>query len=394
MIFDSINFLLWLLGIYLMLNCLYLAFFALMALLPLKNRFRSAEKPAKKTAVLFPTYRENVVILESVKVALQHNYKGHFEVVVIADGLEPTTLDRISQMGGRYIEVVFERSTKGKALRWAMNVLKDEGFEMAVVLDVDNLMGDDCLNAMSLALQNGYKVVQAHRTAKNMDSNFAFLDACNEEVNNQIYRKGPAILGLSASLIGSGIGFDFVYFKYLLDKIGDTVGEDKQLDFLLAQDREAVAYLNNTYVFDEKIENAKVFTQQRSRWLASQIEFMKKYALQGFVQLFKGNLSFFNKSLQTLLMPRMLLLGSLFILLMQSLVHPYGPTSLFWLLLFLMLCTTLLLAIPARFYANKRFYIAIFQIPRAMLGMFMALLKVGNAKKTFIVTPHKQKDLD
>lgn len=237
------------------------------------------------------------------------------------------------------------------------------------------------------------QVVQTHRVAKNLDTPFAFLDACNEEVNNQIYRKGPAVVGLSPALIGSGMAFKFDYFHSLLNNIGETVGEDKQMDFMMAESRVEVAYLNDIYVYDEKIEDAKVFTKQRTRWIASQVEFMKKYALQGFVQLFKGNVGFFNKSLQTLLMPRMLLLALLFIMAVQSLVNPFGPGKIFWFGLLLSLCLMLFIAVPRRFYGNKMLYAALLQIPSAMLGMLVALFSIGKAKKSFMATPHVQKSI-
>jgi cellulose synthase/poly-beta-1,6-N-acetylglucosamine synthase-like glycosyltransferase len=393
MIYSLIDIFFWMLGIYLLLNCCYLAFFALVGLFNLPKSKKDANT-YRKIAVLFPTYQENVVIVESVKTALKHQYPGVFEVVVIADGLQPETITHLKELGANVIEVFFEKSTKGKAMQFAMNQLKHDGFDVAVVLDVDNVMSDECLLYMNGAFERGNKVVQAHRVAKNMDSSFAFLDACNEEVNNHLFRKGHAVVGLSAALIGSGMAFDFEYFRHLLNNIGETVGEDKQLDFMIAKDKVEVAYLNDVYVYDEKIENAKVFTKQRTRWIASQVEFLKKYAFEGFVQLFKGNLEFFNKSLQTFLVPRMLLLAFLFIMSVQAFFNPFGPTTLFWVGLFLSLCLTLVISIPRRFYTDKRLYIALFQIPRAMLGMVIALFSIGKAKKSFMVTPHSHKPVE
>lgn len=392
-IYSIISVLFWVLGIYLMLNCAYLGFFGLVGLIPLRKSKKEANL-YRKIAVLFPTYQENVVILDSVKAALKHQYNGTFEVVVIADGLQPETLTTLRGLGARVVEVFFEKSTKGKAMQFAMNQLEGEGFEVAVVLDVDNIMSDNCLTYLNACFDQGRRAVQTHRVAKNMDSSFAFLDACNEEVNNHLFRKSHAFLGLSPALIGSGMAFEFAYLRHLLNNIGETVGEDKQLDFMIAKDRVGIAYLNDIYVYDEKIENAKVFTKQRTRWIASQVEFLKKYAFEGFVQLFKGNIEFFNKTLQTFLVPRMLLLALLFLLAVQSFFNPFGPVKEFWIGLFISLCLTLVIAIPRRFYADKRLYVALFQIPRAMLGMVIALASIGKAKKSFMATPHSSKPLE
>lgn len=392
-IYSIINILFWILGIYLLLNCLYLAFFAIAGLFSLPKSQKTAPS-YKKIAVLFPTYQENFVIIESVKAALNHQYNGSFEVIVIADGLLPETIAVLKNLGANVVEVFFEKSTKGKALQFAMSHLKDNGFDIAMILDVDNVMSNDCLNYLNHSFEQGNKVVQAHRTAKNIDSSFAFLDACNEEVNNHIYRKGQAVIGLSPALIGSGMAFDYEYLLSLLNNIGETVGEDKQLDFMIANDKVSIAYLNDVYVYDEKVENAAVFTKQRTRWIASQIEFLKKYAFEGFAQLFKGNVDFFNKTIQTFLMPRILLLGLLFLMAIQSFFNPFGPFKTFWISLFISICLTLLISVPRRFYADKRLYIALLQIPRAMFGMVIALFSIGKAKKSFMVTPHRNKTIE
>ena len=387
---NILNILFWILGIYLLLNCLYLAFFAIAGLFSLPKTQKQAGE-YKKIVLLFPTYRENSVIIESVKSALKHQYNGLFEVVVIADGLQQETNAVLTELGAKVIKVFFEKSTKGKALHFAMEKIKDSGFDIAMVLDVDNVLGVDCLHYINSSFQQGNKVIQVHRTAKDVDTSFAFLDACNEEVNNQIYRKGHAVMGLSATLIGSGMAFDFPYFHKILGDIGDTIGEDKKLDFIIAKDKIKVAYLNDVYVYDEKVDNAKVFTNQRTRWIASQIEFLKIYALEGVVKLFQGNVEFFNKTLQTFLVPRILLLALLFIMAVQSYFNPIGPGEVFWTSLFLSICFTLLIAIPKKFYLDKRLYLAVLQIPRAMIGMVIALFSIGKAKKSFMVTPHHHK---
>lgn len=388
LIYKIIHLLLWVLAVYLSFNCLYLVIFALAGLFPLRGVQKYATS-YKKIAVLFPTYHADEVILESVRAALIHDYKGEFETVVIADGLMPDTIEQLKAMGAEVIEVVFEKSTKGKALLYAIEKLKNRGFDIALVLDVDNLMGPHCLEAINSSFQQGHKVIQLHRTAKNLDTSFAFLDACNEEVNNQIYRKGQAVLGLSPALIGSGMAFDYSYLHSLLMNVGDTVGEDKKMDFLIASDRIKVMYLNDIFVYDEKVSSASVFTTQRTRWIASQIEFLRIYSISGIKELFKGNVEFFNKTVQTMLMPRILLLGLLLIMALQSFFNPLGPGKGLWLTLFMSICLTLLISVPGRFYRDKRLYLAIWQIPRAMIGMVIALFSIGKLKKSNLATPHQ-----
>ena len=68
------------------------------------------------------------------------------------------------------------------------------------------------------------------------------------------------------------------------------------------------------YVYDEKVANDKTFTRQRTRWIAAQI----RYGMSSFGDalkhlILKGNVDYFDKSLQFLLLPRLILLGALVI---------------------------------------------------------------------------------
>ncbi len=382
------------LAAYLLLNCLYLLFFAVAGHWPARRWPAPAQAPPpRRMCVLMPVYQEDAVILESSRAALAHQYDGVFQVVVIADGLQPATVQAMQRQGIGVAEVSFERSTKGKALLHALAVLPAQAFDVAVVLDADNIMGRGLLNEVNAAFAAGYRVVQAHRTAKNQGTAFALLDTCNEEINNHIYRKGPAAVGLSAALIGSGMAFEYGYLQRLLAGIGETVGEDKELDFRIARDQQKICYLDQAYVYDEKIENAQVFTQQRTRWLASQWEFLKKYAGQGLPALLRGNVEFFNKVVQAFLVPRTLLLGLLGLLVVASTLSwalglPLGPSPLVWLGLLGTLAAALLLALPARLY-NRQVLAAVLRLPYAIWCMCLALLRIRRTRGSFLATPHK-----
>ena len=105
---------------------------------PVAARFR-------KMAVLIPGYKEDGVIVEVARQALGQSYPAKsFDVVIIADSFQPETLARLREMPIKVIEVSFEKSTKAKALNKAMEQLGDD-YDIAVVLDADNVMEDDFL---------------------------------------------------------------------------------------------------------------------------------------------------------------------------------------------------------------------------------------------------------
>jgi cellulose synthase/poly-beta-1,6-N-acetylglucosamine synthase-like glycosyltransferase len=346
-----------------------------------------AEATPRRVCVLMAAYQADEVIAETAPQAQRHQYAGEFDVHVIADGLQPATVQRLRQQEIGVVEVAFEKSTKGKALLAAFDELPADAYDLAVVLDVDNVMGDNFLNQVNDASQAGHRVMQGHRTAKNLDSPFAVLDACNEEINNHIFRQGHVALGVSSALIGSGMAFEYGYLHQLLRDIGETPGEDKELEFKVLRDRTKIAYLPNALVLDEKIPNSKVFTAQRTRWLAAQQEFLSKYFMEGLRQLARGNFDFFDKVVQTLLLPRVLLLGAVGGLFGLSLLVPVGPRPGYWATLLGGTTAALLLALPKRLY-TRQVGQAVLHLPLALGGMMRALLQLRKAKTSFMHTPH------
>ncbi len=378
---------------YFTLSSLYILLYAIAGHFYTKNRSLPAKKQGKMT-VFIPSYKEDAVIVEVAKSALEQNYEQeNFDIIVIADSLKTSTLEQLKMLPIILIEVSFEQSTKAKALNKAMEELSDS-YDYAIILDADNIMEVDFLKKMNQAFQKGYRVIQGHRKAKNQNTSFAILDAASEEINNHIFRKGHRTLGLSSGLIGSGMGFEYALFKNLMKSVHAIGGFDKELEFKLAKDKIAIEYLQDAVVFDEKIQKASDFSNQRRRWLSTQFVYLKKYFLKGFEELlFHGNVTFFDKVLQMIIPPRILLLGASFliafihILLIFWFQIPLEGTSLGWVINLIIAVLAFFFALPKSFY-NSETLKALFTLPTAFFRMALLLFKLKGANKKFIHTPH------
>jgi cellulose synthase/poly-beta-1,6-N-acetylglucosamine synthase-like glycosyltransferase len=386
MIQTILNFIAYFILIYLTIQVAYLLFFSIMGKISSKKVFKKAQK-LRKIRIFVPAYKEDAVIIATAKNILQQDYpKDLFEVVIIADSFSEATLKTLNALPIKVVEVSFEKSTKGKALQKAVEATAQNTTDILLILDADNHIDNGFLHAINNAFEEGYEAVQGHRTAKNFQTPFALLDACTEEINNHIFRRGHVAVGLPSALIGSGMAFDWHLFVALLTDIGETSGEDKELEFRLVRQRKQVAFLDGEYVYDEKVAKTDVFSQQRSRWLATQIEFFEKYFIEGWGQLFKGNIAFFNKVFQTYLFPRVMLVTVLGLWLVFCLF--FAKQFLFFsLALFFALAISLLLGIPAKWY-NKQLLMAFLQIPVALISIIKASLNIDKARKQFIHTPH------
>ena len=78
--------------------------------------------------------------------------------------------------------------------------------EIVMILDADNIMAPGCLEKVNAAFHAGL-AMQCHRTAKNKNTPVALLDAMSEEININLFRRGPSVAGLSAAPIGPGMAF-------------------------------------------------------------------------------------------------------------------------------------------------------------------------------------------
>jgi cellulose synthase/poly-beta-1,6-N-acetylglucosamine synthase-like glycosyltransferase len=352
--------------------------------------------PYAKMAILIPAYREDSIILSTAQSYTRLNYpSGQYEVIVIADSLQPETLQQLRHTGVTVIPVSFEKSTKAKSLNAAFAQLGD-GYDMALICDADNMLSADFLLKVNQAFQAGEYAIQTQRVAKNLNTPFAVLDAANEIIANHLYRKGANALGLSSSVIGSGMAFHFPLIKSIMQEIDATGGFDKVLQLMVIARGHAIYYLEDARVFDEKVEHAATFEHQRRRWLSSQLVYLRQYWKKGWQQLFKGNIDYFNLAVcQNILMPRLLLVVSVTVItLLYILLHHYLLLPLaWWIALWVCNCVSLLLPIPRKFF-SRYLLTALLGLPRAAFIMVMLLFRLKGANNRFIHTKHTKTEID
>lgn len=376
----------------LMLSTLYIFVFAFAGLF-YKQTSYPASPALKKIAVLIPGYKEDDVIIEVAKDAIAQNYpKEKYDVVIIADSFQPETIRQLQQLPIKVIEVKFDKSTKSKALNKAMEQLTD-AYEIAVVLDADNLMAADFLSKVNAALGLNYMAVQGHRTAKNMDTHLAILDAASEEINNHIFRKGHRALGLSSAIIGSGMAFKYDFFKTMMLSVTAIGGFDKEIELKMLKAKHKIAYLDDALVYDEKVQKDEVFSNQRRRWLSAQLYYFRQdfgSSLKALIT--KGNIDYFDKAIQFIQPPRILLLGGVLslgtlFLLLNIFFQTDSSFIYLWISVAVLCILAFVFSIPRAFY-NIRTLNALSSLPKGMLLMLGSLMKIKGANKQFIHTKH------
>lgn len=379
---------------YLALCTLYNLIFALAAFFRPSKKYGASDKK-HKFVIFIPAYKEDNVILNTVQNVLQQDYPGgQFDVAVIADQFKQETLTRLSQLSVKVIEVHFEKSTKAKSIKFALQQLPDHGYDCVLVLDADNLLGKGCLEKANHAYSKGFQVIQLHRTAKNKNTNTAILDAISEEIGNTITRKGHRAVGLSATLIGSGMVFDYSLMKELMMSldIEENPAEDREINAEILRRGLVCEYIDDALVYDEKVQSNRVLERQRERWISAQLNYVKRFWFENPLRTLTINIHYTEYALQTLLLPRSILLVANLIgflsaiLIWVTLKIHFHPGLIYWILLFLGTVLGLVLSVGENI-TNKELKKAILSFPVTFWAFIKALMKSSAGQKEFIHTP-------
>lgn len=383
-IIDAILFLLFLTAV------LYLLIFAIFSLKKRKNTYPPARK-RYRFAVLFPCYMEDEVILNSVNSFFDQEYPRElYDVIVISDRMTEETDQALWDLSALVVKADSPQSTKTNALRRAIRYIEEEKrtYDIAVVLDADNLVDLDFLDKINDAFYSGCMVVQTHRVAKNRNTSIAVLDAVSEEINNSIFRKGHTELGFSSALIGSGMAFDYQLFKEYM-QTASSIGIDKNLEKSLLKNYIFIEYLETVFTYDEKVKQKADFYNQRRRWLATQFYNLFSGLGHILIAILKGNWDYVDKLFQWMMPPRIMLFG-LITLIAIGMTWINWALSVKWWGLLLLLCITFSIAVP-NYLVDNKFKKAILSIPLLFILMLFNHFRMKGATKEFIHTKHSSK---
>ena len=370
----------------------YNLIFAVCSLFKSRGSIKDHFHPAH-IALLIPGYKEDNVIVKVAQCALRHDYpRAFFDVIVIADSFQKKTLDELRSLPVKLIEVSFSESTKAKSLNAAMKTLVGS-YDLAVVLDADNIMENGVLDKMSQAFRSGHKAIQCHRTAKNSSNVVSRLDGLSEEIGNSILRKGHNVLGLSSDIAGSGFGCQFDLYREAMQGI-NGISEDKSLEIELLRRQVNIHYLFDAVVYDEKVQNQKHLLIQRSRWFSAHYQFAFKYFLIGWQKFFsEWNIDLLNKTIQHTLLPRSMTFVAILILAFFAVLTGNFTLLVGASVMFSLMTLAMALATPKKFYTIDTLH-AMAYLPFTLVTLIHAALIAKPSQKAFDHTPHHDLDTD
>lgn len=350
------------------------------------KKIKVTNEKSYRYLVIFPAYREDAVIAGSVRGFLKQGYPNtHYKVVVVADTLKDNTLLSLHNLQAEVLNPNYTKRSKAAAIKLVMSQSFINDYDAVVVLDADNHVDVDFLSRINEVYAGGNKVIQVRRVAKNQNSDTAYLDGLSEDINNSIFRQGHNNLGFPAALSGSGMAFEREWFQKTIAKI-DSVGEDKELEYYLLKDKVYTTYLDDVYVYDEKVNKSSDLSNQRKRWIAAQVDIFLKLSKEFFQLMKDHNWPMLGKLIQWSMPPRILLLawGPLCILIFCIVLScSFGK----WIIVYSLFLIALLLALPNKYY-SKRTFVVLFKLPSILIAILRSFIGLKSARTTFIHTTH------
>jgi cellulose synthase/poly-beta-1,6-N-acetylglucosamine synthase-like glycosyltransferase len=394
MLWTTLHIIDWLLWIFMAPSVIYVFFYAFVSLFSKRSSLTTDHSSLNihrsSFLILFPAYKEDLVIIHSVRQFLEQTYPEQlYHVGVISDHMKEDTNEMLRQLPITLFTPHFEKSSKAKALHYAIEHTPEQ-YDYIIILDADNMVLPDFLEQVNASCQQGHRAIQCHRCAKNSDNDVAVLDGVSEEINNTIFRKAHNRIGISSALIGSGMCFEYNWFK---EHVGmfETAVEDREMEIQLMKEHIFIKYEEHIPVYDEKVSNSENFQRQRLRWMTGQVQSLLMMLPYLPTAIKTGNIHYIDKTMQQALIPRsMLLVLTCFFALLMSIISL--PWSVKWWGLFLLISLSVFIAIPKRM-RTKALLGKIFSTVKLVGLMLGNLLRMDLKNKDFLHTTHDKQGL-
>ena len=338
-------------------------------------------KRQNRFIILIPAYKCDEVIERTVKSLLGQIYPQRlFDIVVISENMKEITNFKLAQYPITLLTPKFNKSSKGKALQYAINNLPQfKIYDIALIVDADNLVMPEFLDELNNAYESaGTKAIQAHRVSKNRDTATAILEATFEEINNTIFRQGHISVGLPAATSGSGMAFNYNWFKENITK-SKGVWDDKVLEALLMRQHIFVDYFDDIYLFDEKTRAASEFKRQHSKWLSTQFNSLAKNIKYLPGAIYNKQYDLIDKILQWMLIPRTLMMGIIFIM-SVTLPFIYMSLAIKWWIIAALILLVFAIATP-NYLVDKQWDRAFMKIPFVIITSILHLNVLGHRSR-------------
>lgn len=275
----------------------------------LPSRERAPKTPAAKLdklAIVIPAHNEAAAIVRCVRSVAACTMPDSLEaaILVVADNCTDATAELARRANAR----VLERSDstqrgKGFALKFAFQILLDEGFDAVLVVDADSVVDSNFLLETVRLFRAGADGVQARYLVLNPEAslrtrlmNVAFM------AFNILRARGRERLGMSVGIFGNGFGLT----KTTLEADpydSHSLVEDLDYHLQLVQTGKKIVFAGGTGVRGEMPTGGRGASTQRARWEGGRLRAAIQNLPRLIAGLITGKMRLLEPTLELLLLP-------------------------------------------------------------------------------------------
>ena len=301
----------------------YMTFFAVASLF--YQKFRAPHSNRKgRFLVIIPAYHCDDIYHQTFEALEQQDYDHrNFDILVVSSGNKPITNMRLAQYNVTLQIMPEDSYTDVKA--WQYGIQHAPAlriYDMAVIVEAGETIEPSYLSEINNAYQLGSRAIQTHRLNKNRTTPSAIMASTFEDINSTVFRMGHVAVGLSSGLLGSGMAFDYKWFR----KNVVTLPEDSDLkafEVLVLENQIYIDFLDETFFYSKPSGHLDgIHTSQRTGWMYAQWHAFRSNVKKLPLAIIHHNYDLVDKIIQWAIMPRVVMMS---IITLMCLITP-----LFW----------------------------------------------------------------
>lgn len=284
-----------------------LAIITFAAMLPSADRpSKALDTTIRKLAIVVPAHDEAATIVRCVRSIADCAPPDSVEtqIVVVADNCADATAQLARAANARVlVRSDAVRRGKGFALKYAFQILLDEGFDAVFIVDADSVVDTNLLQEVVRLFRAGADGVQVRYLVINPeDSLRTRLMSVAFMAFNVLRARGRERIGLSVGIFGNGFGLS----KATLEAVpydAHSIVEDLEYHLQLIQAGRKIVFADRTRVRGDMPIGGQSASTQRARWEGGRL----RIAIQNLPRLLggvvSGKLRLLEPSLELLLLP-------------------------------------------------------------------------------------------
>jgi len=290
---------------------LYLTVFAFASLFYSTFQAPGTRKTAR-FVILMPCYHADDIFEETLKsfAAQQYDHRA-FDIIAVSCGNKPITNMKLAQYDIALHVMPDEAYTDVRSWQFGIQHCAPlKLYDLVLVIEAGETVEPTYLSEINEAYQLGAKAIQTHRTYLERTTPMEIMTATFEEINSSIFRMGHVALGLSSGLLGSGMAFEYKWFKDNIMRLPE--GSDlKAFEAMVLNAGKYVDFIDDTRFFSKPQHQKKKGLQivDRSNWMYAQWHALRTHIKQLPHAIITHNADLFDKIFQWMLMPRIVMMS-------------------------------------------------------------------------------------